>query len=93
MRGYYLGRYRDQHAAALQAEYRTYVWKRFGFVAFVGFGDVAKKLNRFALKDFKTSVGFGLRFAIDPKEKINFRFDIAFGHDSSAFYITATEAF
>lgn len=93
MRGYYLGRYRDQHAAALQVEYRTYVWKRFGFVAFVGVGDVAKKLNRFALKDFKTSVGLGLRFAIDPKEKINFRFDIAFGHDSSAFYITAAEAF
>lgn len=93
MRGYYLGRFRDQHAAALQAEYRAYIWKRLGVAAFVGFGDVANKLSQFVLKDLKTSIGLGLRFAIDPKEKVNFRFDIAFGRDSSAVYFTATEAF
>ena len=36
MRGYYEGRYRDQHLTAVQAEYRMKIWNWIGAVAFAG---------------------------------------------------------
>ena len=39
------------------------------------------------------SVGFGLRFAIDPKEKINLRVDFGFGKGTSGVYVGAIEVF
>ena len=93
MRGYYEGRYRDKNMVVFQTEYRTPIWWRLGFVAFLGFGDVADKMSHFALKDFKHSFGLGIRYSINPEEKLNIRFDLAFGKDTSGFYITFLEAF
>jgi outer membrane protein assembly factor BamA len=81
MRGYYAGRYRDKNMMILQAEYRLPLWKRFGLVGFAGGGDVANKLSRFTVNDFKTSYGVGIRYAVSPKEKINIRLDLGFGKD------------
>jgi outer membrane translocation and assembly module TamA len=78
----------------VQTEYRLPLWKRFGLAGFAGGGDVASKLSRFALNDFKTSYGFGLRYAVSPKEKINIRLDWGFGKDPFAGpVITIGEAF
>ncbi len=81
LRGYYAGRYRDKNLAVVQTEYRSPLWRRFGWVAFFGCGEVADQLSRFALHDFKTSYGVGLRYAVSPKEKINLRLDLGFGKD------------
>ena len=93
MRGYYSGRYRDKNMMAIQMEYRSPIWWRFGFVGFVGFGDVAGKLSNFEINRFKYSVGWGIRYVFDPKEKINLRLDFGYGENSSGVYITIGEAF
>jgi outer membrane protein assembly factor BamA len=94
MRGYYLGRFRDKNMVTLQAEYRwTPIFWRLGLAAFAGLGDVAGTPGRFDLGRFKYSYGVGLRFVIDPKQRINIRLDYGIGKDTSGIYFTAGEAF
>jgi len=93
MRGYFEGRYRDRDYVALQAEYRQYFWRRFGFVAFAGFGDVAGDLTSLSLYRLKPTYGVGLRFLFNEKEKINLRCDIGFGKDTNGIYFGIEEAF
>jgi outer membrane protein assembly factor BamA len=93
MRGYYEGRYRDQDMIVLQGEYRLPLWRRFGLVCFAGVGDVACKTSAFHARDFKSSAGLGIRYLLEPEEKLNLRFDFGFGKDTSGFYVNFTEAF
>jgi len=93
MRGYYEGRYRDRTYTMAQAEYRTTLFWRFGFVAFAGVGDVADSYSKYRLRDVKTSLGFGLRYLFDPKERINIRADFGFGRNTSGVYFAIEEAF
>ena len=94
MRGYYRGRYRDKNMIAFQMEYRIMpVWWRLGLVGFVGVGDVAGRLDRFDLGNFKYSYGFGIRYLFMREEKLNIRLDFAYGKGSSGFYIVLREAF
>ena len=93
MRGYYQGRFRENHSILLQMEYRMPVWKRFGAVGFASAGKVVHKLSDFTFKNLKYAYGFGIRFAIDPKERLNIRLDFGFTKDSSGVYFTVMEAF
>jgi len=94
MRGYYRGRYRDKNMIAFQMEYRMVpVWWRLGLVGFVGVGDVASRLDRFDLGNLKYSYGFGIRYLLRRKEKLNIRLDFAYGNGSLGFYIVLREAF
>jgi outer membrane protein assembly factor BamA len=93
MRGYFWGRYRDKHFVTGQVEYRTILFWRVGFAAFAGMGDVSDKLTNWPLGDFKPSVGAGVRFILDPKEKVTVRIDYAIGRDSSGLYFAVEEAF
>ena len=93
MRGYFKGRYRDLNYFALQVEYRQYFWRRWGFVAFAGFGDVDSEITKFSLTNLKQTIGFGLRFLFNEEEKINLRMDIGFGRDTNGIYFGMEEAF
>ena len=94
MRGYYLGRYRDRNMITAQVEYRFPVWWRFGAVGFAGAGDVAGDAGKFRIDRLKHSVGCGVRFMFDKREKINARLDIGFGSDDNAgVYAMVLEAF
>jgi outer membrane protein assembly factor BamA len=93
MRGYYEGRYRDRTYTTAQVEYRSSLFWRFGFVAFAAVGDVARNYSDYRLSQFKTSLGFGLRFLFDPKERINVRADFGFGRNTSGVYFAIEEAF
>jgi outer membrane protein assembly factor BamA len=94
MRGYYLGRYRDSNMITAQVEYRFPVWWRFGAVGFAGAGDVASDAGKFRFDRLKTSVGCGVRFMFDRREKINARLDVGFGSDDNAgVYAMVLEAF
>jgi len=93
MRGYFEGRYRDNHYFAAQMEYRIRVWWRFGLVGFVGAGDVANKISKFEVSKFKYSFGGGIRFRIDETELWDLRVDIGFGKDSNGFYFHYNQAF
>ena len=76
-----------------QAEYRFQVTRRLGLVAFGGVGAVAPDLGAFARADALPSGGFGLRYLVAPKNKVNFRVDVAWGKDSPAVYLGVGEAF
>ena len=93
MRGYLQGRYRDLAAAAVQAEYRTPLWRRLGAVAFVGTGDVAPSLGELDLAALKTVVGAGLRYALSREDRLNIRLDYGGGGGAGGTYVTLGEAF
>ncbi len=95
MRGYYQGRYRDRYFICAQMEYKTWLIKKWklGVVGFYGIGDVAYKFNDFVIKEFKHSLGFGLRYVFDEAERLTVRADFAFGNNSSGVYFAMQEAF
>lgn len=92
-RGYYFGRFRDNHAATCQAELRQQVWGPIGIVLFGGFGNVSNTIPNLT-QAIKPMYGAGLRIKAIPREKINLRLDYAWGEKGiSAPYITLSEAF
>jgi len=94
MRGYYYGRYRDEGLVTAQLEYRMYVWRRVGIVAFAGAGDVfGSAQSDAAFREFKQTIGFGLRYKFNVAEKVNLRADFGFGRHTSGVYFGLEEAF
>ncbi len=93
LRGYYEGRYRDKNLLLFQGEYRLPLFWRIGMVGFLGLGNVANRLDRLSLQQMNLAWGFGLRYLLDKKGKIQLRVDLGFGHDSTGFYISFYEAF
>lgn len=92
-RGYYQGRYRDINAITLQAEWRKHIWGPAGIVLFGGAGNVSANYANL-VSHIKPMYGAGLRIMAIPREKINMRFDVAFGsQNSQTFYVTLNEAF
>jgi outer membrane protein assembly factor BamA len=98
MRGYYSGRYRDENLFAAQTELRYRLSNRFGLVAFGGAGRVFSNGN-FSFKQFKPSVGGGIRYFYDPAKGLSVRADYGIGekrsHEArqSGFYLSLAEAF
>jgi len=96
MRGYYLGRFRDNNYAAAQAEYRFLPFpfsKRFGAAAFVSAGMVAEEPGDFSLSKFLPAGGAGIRFLLFPQKDIYVRLDVAFTKEGSGIYFFTGEAF
>ncbi len=93
MRGYYEGRFRDKNLMAGQVEYRSPFWRRLGFVAFAGLGEVSNKISRFEMRTVKYSMGIGLRFLLAPEEKVNLRADLGIGKHTRGIYFGVEEAF
>lgn len=96
MRGYYLGRYRDQHAIAAQVEYRILPFafsKRLGAAVFAAAGAVAPAFNSFQARNVHGAAGIGLRYLLFPKKDIYLRFDLGFTREGANFYIFNGEAF
>lgn len=96
VRGYFAGLFRDRHALALQAEYRSPPFgleDRFGVVAFIATGGTAPLVDQFETATLHTAGGVGLRFALTPGDRFNFRIDYGVGRQSRAFYLTVGEAF
>lgn len=90
LRGFYEGRYRDQNLWALQTEFRVPVWRRILVVPFAAAGEV------FNFEEYKSELhlaaGAGLRYIVDHENRVNIRFDAAYG-DKFRFYLTIMEAF
>lgn len=96
MRGYYLGRYRDNNLIAGQVEYRFLPFpfsKRLGGAAFLGMGTVAPTIGDLRLSQLKVAGGAGIRFLLFPSKDIYVRFDVAFSEDGPGFYFFTGEAF
>jgi hypothetical protein len=102
LRGYFLGRYRDATLVAVEGEYRFPLFWKFGAVAFAGAGEVAPRLRDLASVPVRVAAGSGLRLALNTKERLNLRLDVAAGPGAFeepflgrdfGVYFTAREAF
>jgi outer membrane protein assembly factor BamA len=93
LRGYPKNRFRDQHFFASQLEYRFPLFWRFGAVAFAGAGDVFGPSSNLSAGNVKYSVGTGLRFVVDPAERLNIRLDYGYGREGGYFYFVVGESF
>ncbi|WP_396179479.1 hypothetical protein [Flavobacterium sp.] len=98
MRGYYFGRYRDNHQVATQVEMRFLpiplkFTNRLGAAVFAGTATVFKDLNNVTMPNLKFSGGAGVRFLLFPKKDIWTRADYAFTREGGGFYLFIGESF
>lgn len=93
LRGYSKNRFSDQNFAGTQVEYRFPLFWRFGMAAFAGVGEVFDSVDDIKMNNLKYSVGTGLRFALNPEQKLNLRADIGYGREGINFYMVIGEAF
>ena len=93
IRGVFAGRYQDRVMTSLESEYRFPVWKRMGGALFFGFGSVGKRVRDLASASLHIAGGAGVRFALDPVEHINLRFDLGIGEGGVYPYLQIQEAF
>jgi outer membrane protein assembly factor BamA len=95
LRGYTRGRFRDQHLAALQAEYRAPLAGRLGWAAFAGGGRVASRVGDLAGgARVLPSYGLGARWLLFASSRSTVRVDYARGADGqSGLYVALNEAF
>jgi hypothetical protein len=93
LRGYEVGRYRDQRMVAFQGEYRFPVAARFGAVVFGGSGKIARTFGEMGDEPDLWSIGAGLRWLASEKAKVNLSVDVAKGRDGTSAYVYVKEAF
>lgn len=96
MRGYYLGRYRDDNIVAAQVEYRMLPFrfsKRWGASFFLAAGQVYGDENKLAINQFLPTAGTGIRFLLFPDKDIFTRLDFAFTQEGPGIYFFIGEAF
>jgi hypothetical protein len=104
MRGMVRGKYRDRHLLLLQGEYKSYLpdygwlsasWirNRLGYAVFAEAGQVAHETGDFAWDGFRPGFGAGLRYAMNPAQRMNIRLDIGFVDGTVAPAINIKEAF
>ncbi|WMJ74076.1 hypothetical protein RCC89_13010 [Cytophagaceae bacterium ABcell3] len=98
MRGYYLGRFRDNNQIATQVEFRFLplplnFTNRIGAALFASTASVFDEFENFSVSKFVFAGGGGLRFLLFPKRDIYTRFDVAFTNEGSGFYLFIGEAF
>lgn len=93
MRGYYEGRYRDQHLLLYQIEDRIRIHRLFAIALF---GSAAYMNNaQFDLPQpgWHLAGGLGLRYFWNPASRTTLRLDMAVGQGKPLFYISVGEAF
>jgi len=94
MRGFLTSRYVDRHAVTAQVEWRMPLFWRFGAVAFLGAGQVARRLGELDLARPKVAGGPGLRLALNPEDGVNVRLDFGVSSDGDQnVYVLLGDAF
>jgi outer membrane protein assembly factor BamA len=92
MRGIYEQRYRDRQMVTAQAELRQHLFWRLDGAAFLGVGQVGYDLSDYSFGGLHTAGGLGVRFNLIRRDRVNLRFDYAFGKDPGL-YFAIGEAF
>lgn len=94
VRGYYLGRYRDNNLSLFQSEFRFPAFWKIYLATFGGVSNIYSATNKFSIGKTKANYGFGLRFLVDKTENTFLRLDYAIGQDGNdGFYISFGESF
>jgi hypothetical protein len=92
LRGVLDGRHRDKTSLLLQAEYDVPLFWRFGLELFGGAGQVAPAPGDLGLGRFVPAGGAGLRFVIDPADRVFVRVEHGFAEGSSQWYLSIGQA-
>ena len=92
MRGIYEQRFRDRQLMTAQAELRQHIIWRLDLAAFAGVGQVGYNISDYSFNGIHTAGGLGFRFNFIRRDRVNLRFDYAFGTDPG-FYFAIGEAF
>ena len=94
MRGYQSGRFLDEQFLGIQSEYRSpIIFSRISAVAFAASAISYKGISDFREQNIHFTGGFGFRFALDKKERVNARADIGFSEEGYQLYLKFGEAF
>jgi hypothetical protein len=100
LRGYTLGRFRDEKMGSAIMEYRHMFRRkkinkagnfnsRFGFVTWIGAGAISAGVDK--ITNWLPNAGVGARFEV--RSRMNIRIDYGVGRGERAFYVTFKEAF
>lgn len=91
-RGYVQGRYRGKTFASAEAEYRSTIWERLGYVLFTSVHTVSEPAGGF--RYLNPAAGAGLRIMLNKRQRINLRIDYAQGlNDNGGLYFQVMEVF
>ena len=93
LRGYTIGRYRDDVMTTAQAELRFHSAGRLGATVFYGFGQVAPRVRDLPDAAVFNAGGVGLRFQLTRQFPMHMRLDYAWGETENLFYFSVGEAF
>jgi hypothetical protein len=104
LRGIVRGKYRDRNLLLLQSEFKNYFpdWSwmshpwfrnRLGYAVFAEVGQVAHELGDLDWAEFRPGFGVGLRYAMNPAQRMNIRIDLGFVDGTVAPAINIKEAF
>jgi hypothetical protein len=87
MRGVAAMRYQGEEIAQVEGELRWQFWQRWSVVGFGGIGAAWNDLDRFHDRQTVTTWGTGLRYELARKYGLHMGVDVAFGPDTTAFYV------
>lgn len=93
LRGIERGRYKDNDMLALQIEYRFPIKGNFYGATFAEAAQVFHSSNDIKLKEFKHSLGGGIRYAINQKQRLHIRSDLSYVDGRVGVTITIRSAF
>lgn len=96
LRGYYLGRFRDEQMLVTQAEIRRHIARRFGLALFAAAGQVAPTGQQLSETTPLVAWGGGIRYRLTRNQRINARLDVGFNRSeprTPALYLYILEAF
>jgi outer membrane translocation and assembly module TamA len=93
LRGFFLGRFRDNVLQAIQTEYRHIVSDKVGVNLFLSEGSVGENLQQVFENTWHLSGGIGLRYIIVKESNLGLRLDIARTSEETSIYFGAGEAF
>jgi hypothetical protein len=94
MRGFFVGRFRDNAYSASQIELRSKIWKWIYGAVFGATGLVGESVGKYDISNIRSAGGAGLRFLVNKKNRMFLRVDYARNSTGgNAYYIKLNEAF
>jgi len=92
LRGVVEGRFRDQTSFLVQGELAVPLGWRLGLELFAGAGEAAPRPGALSLRALVPAGGAGLRFTVDPVERVFVRIDHGVSPGSSQWYLSIGSA-
>lgn len=93
LRGIENRRYIDRDLLAFQMEFRFPVKGRFSAAVFADIAQVADNISNVKIDEFKSSVGGGIRYALNQEQQFNMRCDLAWVDSGFGLVVSVREAF